>query len=53
VNGVKAKTILGILLLPRIIPRAKTLFASGFGYIAFLMATIYGAVRLLPPNTPT
>lgn len=51
-NGVKAKTILGILLLPRIIPRAKALFASGFGYIAFLMATIYGAVRLLPPNHP-
>ncbi len=49
-NGVKAKTILGILLLPRIIPRAKALFASGFGYIAFLMASIYGAVRLLPPN---
>jgi hypothetical protein len=52
VNGVKAKTVLGILLLPRIIPRAKALFASGFGYIAFLMATIYGAVRLLPPNHP-
>ncbi len=51
-NGVKAKTILGILLLPRIIPRAKVLFASGFGYIAFLMASIYGAVRLLPPNHP-
>lgn len=51
-NGVKAKSILGILLLPRIIPRAKALFASGFGYIAFLMASIYGAVRLLPPNHP-
>ncbi|MCE7887533.1 MAG: hypothetical protein DYH13_08570 [Alphaproteobacteria bacterium PRO2] len=51
-NGVKAKNILGILLLPRIIPRAKVLFASGFGYIAFLMASIYGAVRLLPPNHP-
>lgn len=51
-NGVKAKNILGILLLPRIIPRAKALFASGFGYIAFLMASVYGAVRLLPPNHP-
>ncbi|MGZ9109165.1 MAG: DotA/TraY family protein [Micavibrio sp.] len=28
----------------------RTLFASGFGHIAYYMAQIYGAARLLPPN---
>lgn len=31
-------------------PRFKQLFASGFGYIAYLMAQIYYLVRLLPPG---
>jgi len=48
VNGVQAKKVLSYVMLPEVIPRAKVLFASGFGYIAFLMANIYGAVRLLP-----
>ncbi|MEZ5918685.1 MAG: hypothetical protein R3D66_01770 [Alphaproteobacteria bacterium] len=30
----------------------RGLFASGFGYFAFLMAQIYGMVRLLPFNHP-
>ncbi len=51
-NGVKARKILGFLLLPQVIPRARTLFASGFGYIAFLIASIYGGVRLLPRTHP-
>ncbi len=51
-NGVQIRKVAGILILPRIIPRAKKLFASGFGYIAFLMAHIYGAVRLLPREHP-
>lgn len=40
------------MLLPEVIPRLKTLFASGFGYIAFLMAQIYNMVRLLPKGHP-
>ena len=34
--------------MPEFIPRLKALFASGFGYIAFLMAQIYAMVRLIP-----
>lgn len=39
-------------MLPGIVPRTRRLFASGFGYLAFLMASIYGIVRLLPANHP-
>ena len=49
---VQAKQVLGYMVLPGIVPRAKNLFASGFGYLAFLMASIYGIVRLLPANHP-
>ncbi len=38
--------------MPGIIPRARKLFASGFGMIAYLMAEIYAMVRLLPRNHP-
>lgn len=30
----------------------KELFGSGFGFITFLMAQVYGMVRLLPPGHP-
>lgn len=52
VSGIKAKKVASYVLLPGIIPRAKRLFASGFGYIAFLMAHIYNMVRLIPANHP-
>ncbi len=48
----KTRSALKYVLLPGIIPQAKGLFASGFGYIAFLMAQIYAMVRLLPANHP-
>lgn len=38
--------------MPGVLPRLKELFGSGFGHIAFLMAYIFQAVRLLPPNHP-
>ncbi len=47
---IKAKQVLKYTLLPGIIPMVKNLFSSGFGYVAFYMATIYSAARLLPPN---
>ena len=50
--GVQAKKVAKYILLPGIIPRARNLFASGFGYVAYLMASIYGMVRLLPPGHP-
>jgi conjugal transfer/type IV secretion protein DotA/TraY len=38
--------------LPALIPRIMKLFSGGFGYAAFLMATIYNAVRLIPNGHP-
>ena len=49
---IKTKDVIAYATLPRIIPRAKVLFFSGFGYIAFLMAQIYSMVRLIPPGHP-
>lgn len=49
---INTKKILGYVLLPGIIPRAKELGTSGFGYLAFLFASVYQAVRILPPNHP-
>jgi len=52
VSGNRAQKVLSYSLLPGVIPRARELFASGFGYIAFLLAYIYNAVRLLPRHHP-
>lgn len=50
-SGIKtAGKVAHYVIMPGIIPRFKTLFTSGFGYIAFLMAQIYGMVRLIPPG---
>ncbi len=51
-SNVQVKKVVGYVTLPGIIPRARHLLTSGFGYIAFLMAHIYAMVRLLPPNHP-
>lgn len=47
---IKAKQVMRYVLLPGIIPMVRNLFASGFGHVAYYMAQIYGAARLLPPN---
>jgi conjugal transfer/type IV secretion protein DotA/TraY len=39
-------------LLPGILPRIRELGGSGFGYLAFLIATVYAAVRILPQEHP-
>jgi conjugal transfer/type IV secretion protein DotA/TraY len=39
-------------MLPGIIPRVTDLFTSGFMHISYLMAVVYGALRLLPPDHP-
>ncbi|MCB9990356.1 MAG: DotA/TraY family protein [Rhodospirillales bacterium] len=46
------KNILQYTLTPQLMPRLQGLFYSGFSYIAFFMAQIYSAVRLLPANHP-
>lgn len=38
--------------MPGIVPRFRELVGSGFGWIASLMASIFGAVRLLPAGHP-
>lgn len=40
------------MLLPGIIPRAKEFGNEGFGYLAFLFASVFQAVRILPPGHP-
>lgn len=52
VQSIKTKDVVAYATLPRVVPRLKNLFSSGFGYVAFLMGQMYGSVRLLPPNHP-
>lgn len=49
---INVKGVLKYALLPGIIPRAKALGGSGFGYLAFLFACVYRSVRILPPTHP-
>ncbi|MEM6812327.1 MAG: DotA/TraY family protein [Pseudomonadota bacterium] len=44
------KQILKTAFLPGILPRAASLFGSGFGYLAYLIAVVYNTVRILPNN---
>lgn len=46
------KRTLKYVLLPELLPRIGSLFGKGFYHIAFLIAVIYAAVRLLPANHP-
>lgn len=39
-------------LLPGFLPRLRELFSSGFMHIAYCIALVYQAVRLLPPDHP-
>jgi len=51
-NSFRATKALKYALLPGILPRIKELGGSGFGYLAFLIARVYLAVRILPVNHP-
>lgn len=51
-SQINAKAVASYLLLPELGPRIRRLFLSGFGMIAYLMAFLYNAVRLLPYNHP-
>lgn len=46
-NGVVA-----YVFLPGIMPQIRELTRGGFGYLAFLIATIYQSVKILPENHP-
>ncbi len=47
---VTTKQFLGYTLMPRILPQVRALFGSGFGHVAFYIAQIFAAARLLPAN---
>ena len=51
-QSIKAKSIIKYALLPGIIPRINAFIESGFGWLAFMMAVIYNAVRLIPGDHP-
>jgi conjugal transfer/type IV secretion protein DotA/TraY len=44
--------LLKYTLLPGFLPRLHAFFTTGFVHIAYTIALIYQAVRLLPPNHP-
>ncbi len=44
--------VLKYTLLPGFWPRLRTLFSSGFAHVAYAIALVYHAVRLLPANHP-
>ena len=49
---INVKSVLNYAVLPGILPRAKALGGTGFGYLAFLFACAYRAVRILPKGHP-
>lgn len=51
-QNLNAKSVARYVLLPGIFPRVREFAGSGFGYLAFLFATVYGGVRILRPNHP-
>lgn len=48
----RGRRVAKYVLLPGIIPQIKDLTRGGFGYLAFLIALVYQAVRILPANHP-
>lgn len=51
-QAIRARKVIGYLILPGIIPRARELGTSGFRYLAFLIASVYNMVRILPDHHP-
>ncbi|MCB1782876.1 MAG: DotA/TraY family protein [Alphaproteobacteria bacterium] len=51
-KSIRTRDVIAYMTLPRVLPRVKNFFSSGFAYVAFLMAQIYYMVRLLPVGHP-
>ncbi len=49
---VGVKKVAGYLLLPQVLPRLYGLLGSGFSFIAFFVAQIFGIARLIPSHHP-
>jgi conjugal transfer/type IV secretion protein DotA/TraY len=52
VQNIKAIDVIAYATMPRVIPRIRNFFSTGFGYVAFLMAQVFSVVRLLPSGHP-
>jgi conjugal transfer/type IV secretion protein DotA/TraY len=52
IQKINAKSAAAYVLLPGIIPRLKDLLGTGFGYLAFLIASVFQSVRILPTGHP-
>lgn len=50
--SITKKDIAKYTLLPGFLPRIFALFSSGFGYTAYLIATIYRSLNLIEPTHP-
>src|SRR6056297_1410892 len=48
----RTKALIKYALLPQFVPRVRSLFSGMFAHSAFLIAAIYGSLRLLPPGHP-
>jgi hypothetical protein len=49
---IKKRDIAAYALLPGVLPRMRQLFGSGFSWIAYMVALVFQATRLLPPRHP-
>ncbi|MES2728747.1 MAG: DotA/TraY family protein [Pseudomonadota bacterium] len=45
-------TVVKYAVLPRVLPRIYDLFGTGFATLAYFMALVFAATRLLPPGHP-
>ncbi len=52
VQKVQTRQVAKYILLPELFPRLRELFTTGFAHLAFLVASVYGMVRILPPGHP-
>lgn len=50
--NINAKSAIKYATLPGILPRIHDFTTTGFDYLAFLFATVFGGLRILPPNHP-
>lgn len=50
--NITRRDFINYAVLPGLRPRLHDLFATGFQYIPFFMALVYGSVKLLPSNHP-
>ncbi len=48
--SISGKQAARYVFLPEILPRLRAFGGSGFGYLAFLIASVYQTVRILPPG---